>query len=236
MVVRPRLVAEVARIIVGLFGLVHAQVRYEEEDRIAVDADEDEVQSGKVARDYLTGSFTLATLFPHAKVLDLQIFRAGTLKFRIQTPISDVISHDQVPKHAAAYSIIRLCYLSSIEGDDRSEPERIVREIIRPGSRLLTQDLIETVALRERLPKTRNEYTVSLEELTEKVMVLSTGLKALSIPPAAVGPRNSLLAGLDALARGLAHQRQLAKLGRWDVIKRPNTQLQRGEAILGRWR
>lgn len=234
-VVQRRLVAEQAPTVVGLFGLVRARVSSGEEDRIVVEADEDEARTGLGARDYLTSAFTLATLFPHSSKIDLRVFRAGHQVCRIEAPVAEVQAYQSVPKHANAYTFLKLCYLSVVEGDDTTEPARIVRELIRPGSRLLMNDLAALGRLRGQLPGSRDDYRTALYQTMENLEGLSTVLKSLTLPLAAVGPRDSLLVGLDALEQGLSYHQSLAQSGRWNALKQPNRQLQRGARILGYW-
>lgn len=230
-----RVAAEAARAVVGLFGLIRAKVSFDEDDRVLVEADEDEARTGREIKSYRACAFTLATLFPGERRLELCVNRAGHRKGRVGVAIADALGHQGVPKHASTYSLLKLCYLSEIAGDDTAEPARILREAIKPGSWLLKNDLAELERLRLQLPAAREGYRTTLQQLIEKIEVLSTALSSLPLQQAATGPRDSLLVGLAALEQGLKYRQGLAKSGRWHELGQPSRQIQRGEKILDRW-
>lgn len=224
-----------ARTIVGRFGLVRAIVDVNDPNHVRVEAVEDENRAGREPRAHLVAAFTLATLFPNSTNLSLLVRRNEVEKCRITVPTAEVVSHLRLPEHVATYSILRLAYLSKIEGADTEEPARIIRELISPEANLLRRDLARLEQLREQLPSQREDYSRGLRQMSDVVQMLSTWLSELSPPSPADGPRRGLLAALDALAKGLIYQQKQVEAGKWQTLNSPNRHLDRGKRIIERW-
>lgn len=232
---RPRLVAEAARAIVGYFGLVHASVRYENQERVTVDAQVAEHVSVKAPRDYLVAAFTLATLFPAFATMELRVLRDGELKCRIEAPIAEVVAQQAQSEDDRNYHFLKVLYLSSVEPDEGNAHERYMQHLVRTGSRLLMRDIAAAQQLREELPRTKGDYAVNLGRLIHKVEVLADVLRAVEPPKTAAQARENLLMGLDSLRRGLMEHQRLMRLGQWAAVGRQSDRLDRGARIVVRW-
>ncbi|MDP9366411.1 MAG: hypothetical protein M3Q10_19675, partial [Chloroflexota bacterium] len=232
---RPRVIAEAARVLVGYFGLVRADIRFEGQERVVVDAEEDERTPGRAPRDYLAAAFTLATLFPNHVAAELRVARDGSRKCRVEVSIADVLEHRALPDDVELYSLLKLCYVSTVEPRELGARERYVQELIQPGARLLAQDLAALQQLRAELPRTKQDYAATLSVLIQKVEHFADVLQTATPPNAAVAPRDSLLAGLTALERGLREHQRLMRSGQWAAVGRRSERLERGARIAVRW-
>jgi RNA polymerase subunit RPABC4/transcription elongation factor Spt4 len=233
---RARVMDEIANIIIGYFGLVHARTRRQEEELVAVDAEVAEGMSAKAPRDYLAVAFTVATLFPTHTKAELRVLQKGELKCRIQAPIAEVVTQQALPEDVRNYYLLKTCYLSAVEpSDDGNVHDRYMRQLIRAGSRLLMQDVAAAQQLRAGLPRTKQDYAVSLKLLIQKANVLADVLRAVEPPETAAPPRDSLLLGLESLRRGLTEHQRLMRSGRWAAVGRRSDHLERGARIVVRW-
>lgn len=231
---RPRVITEVARVFVGYFGLVRAEIDFTGLERVVVAAEEDERVS-TAPYDYLTAAFTLATLFRSYTTVELQVMRDGDRKCRIEAPVAEVLAQQDLPEDVRTYYLLKLCYLSSVEPHDDSPHERYMKYLVQAGSRLLMQDLAAAQQLRAELPKTKRDYTVSVEVLIQKLGMLANVLRTVEPPATAALPRDSLLIGLESLMRGLREHQRLMRSGRWAAVGRRSHRLEKGARIVVRW-
>lgn len=232
---RRRVIVEATRVLVGYFGLVRAGIQFDEQERVVVDAEEDERTFGRAPRDYLSAAFTLATLFRNCVAAELRVSRDGNLKCRVEVSVEDVLTHQALPDDVTTYSLLALCYSSIVEPRELEPSERYVQELIKAGARLLVQDIAALQQLRVELPRTKQNYGAALEVLIQKVELFTRSLRAIVPPNAAVAPRDSLLAGLIALERGLRDHQRLVRSGRWAAVCRRSERLERGTRIFVRW-
>lgn len=233
---RARVIDEVANIIVGYFGLVRARTRRQGEELVGVEAEVIEGVSAKAPRDYLAAAFTIAALFPVYTTAELRVLQNDELKCRIEVPVAEAVAQQALPADVRNYYLLKTCYLSTVEPQvDDNAHDRYMREVIRAGSRLMMQDVAATQQLRAGLPRTKQDYTVLLKLLSQKVDMLADVLRSVDPPEAALRPRVSLLLGLKSLSLGLTEHQHLLQTDQWVAVGRRSDHLQRAAKILIRW-
>lgn len=230
-----RVMEEVARIIIGYFGLVHARIRRQGEEIVIVDAEVAEQLSTKAPRDYLAAVFTVAMLFPTYTTAELRVAQDGRLQCRIEAPIAEVVAQQAFPNDVRTYYLLKVCYLSTVEPEEGDTHERYMQQIVRAGSRLLMQDIAAAQQLRAQLPKTKRDYAVSLERLIQKLGMLADVLRSVEPPATVAPPRDSLLIGLESLMRGLREHQRLMRSGQSAAVSRRSDRLEKGARIVARW-
>jgi hypothetical protein len=234
--VKGRVASEAVRALVGLFGLSQAQVSMEGRERVVVKAVEQKEPVPDEFRKYHVAAYTLATIFQDVDRLILQVQRKDGRISSLEVPIAEVVTYRSTPKHTHPFSLLRLNYLTGDDSGDTTEPARVIREVITPGSRLLKQSIGKLRRLEDFLPASRDAYLAATDATIEKIQVFRSALKDLTLPGNANGPVASLLVGLDALSSGLIENKRRAALGAQSgSFREPNRHLERGERILNRW-
>jgi hypothetical protein len=225
---RRRVLEELVRVVVGLFGLIRADVSFDGDSRVVVETYLDVEKPAKDPDDYLTAGLTLATLLLDWSEIELVVMDGPKRHCRIVVPVADVIAYNQIHKQAQTLALLKLIYCSTVEPSKYDGLPRLRQTFTLPGSRLLAKSLGELQSFRNTLPRGKTEFRQRLQECLEEIEVHSGDLISIHPDISEVDAKMEYLKALELLTRGLRQHQKRINNGEWSSVQRSSYDLKRG--------
>lgn len=207
---KSRVTIEVARAVVGYFGLSGIEISEDGGRVTAVRAQLPDEPLGDPAR-FLAAAATLAVLFSDRPRLRLRLSRGDEQECQLTVPTSDAVEFLALPEEARLLAALKLHYLSTIEPETLALPEKYVQQWIKGSARLVAQELQKLQRLRSRLPGTERDYVVALEDVINTTRRLRDLLQSVGAPSQGVAIRDRLFDALGLLEEGLGQHLDFAR-------------------------